>query len=348
MTPMSATILPTAIGQSADPLPPVDDPRYFPKSFLEHLNNSYYGSGIDLNSYREYMRTEIQRGREIARVINERTEVAGKDVLDVGCGYTGLLIVMKEAGARNLTGIEVDQQRLDWGRKRLASLGYEAKILELDVCRADAPGTLGTYDIILAQDVIEHVPDPSLTIDHLCQMLRPGGAVYVQVGNKFSPDQLTGDHHYRLPGITLLSQAQAIEYFCTRLKLPESSYAVGHWRDEKFYRNAFHRHGVTLERVDKYPTTDHVLWYAQAISEMCIQLKQDLWPDLRPELGRRMKRRMRKIAELYVHGSKQLAEIAAQRPELLSEACDAIAGRILTGVLRFVGKRTEKNGGGAA
>jgi len=347
MTHSSATLLTTPTLPPAETLPPTDDPRYFPKSFLEHLNNSYYGSGIDLNSYREYMRTEIQRGREIARVINERTELSGKDVLDVGCGYTGLLIVMKEAGARSLTGIEVDHQRLDWGRKRLDSLGYEAKILEFDVCRADAPATLGTYDIILAQDVIEHVPDPSLTIDHLCRMLRPDGAVYVQVGNKFSPDQLTGDHHYRLPGITLLSQAQAIEYFCTRLKLPESSYAVGHWRDEKFYRNAFRRHGVTLERVDKYPTTDHVLWYAQAISEMCVQLKQNLWPDLRPELGERMKRRMKKIAELYVHGSRQLAEIAANQPERLNEACDTLTGRLLTGVLRFVGKREAAGGGGA-
>jgi len=347
MTHSSATLLTTPKLPPAETLPPEDDPRYFPKSFLEHLNNSYYGSGIDLNSYREYMRTEIQRGREIARVINERTELSGKDVLDVGCGYTGLLIVMKEAGARSLTGIEVDHQRLDWGRKRLDSLGYEAKILEFDVCRADAPATLGTYDIILAQDVIEHVPDPSLTIDHLCRMLRPDGAVYVQVGNKFSPDQLTGDHHYRLPGITLLSQAQAIEYFCTRLKLPESSYAVGHWRDEKFYRNAFRRHGVTLERVDKYPTTDHVLWYAQAISEMCVQLKQNLWPDLRPELGERMKRRMKKIAELYVHGSRQLAEIAANQPERLNEACDTLTGRLLTGVLRFVGKREAAGGGGA-
>jgi 2-polyprenyl-3-methyl-5-hydroxy-6-metoxy-1,4-benzoquinol methylase len=346
MTHSSATLLTTPTLLPVDTLPPVDDPRYFPANFLEHLNNSYYGSGIDLNSYREYMRTEIQRGREIARVINERTDIAGKDVLDVGCGYTGLLIVMKEAGARSLTGIEVDHQRLDWGRKRLASLGYEAKILEFDVCRPDAPATLGSYDIILAQDVIEHVPDPSLTIDHLCQMLRPGGAIYVQVGNKFSPDQLTGDHHYRLPGITLLSQAQAIEYFCTRLKLPKTSYAVGHWRDEKFYRNAFRRHGVTLERVDRYPTTDHVLWYANAISEMCIQLKQNLWPDLRPALGQRMKRRMKKVAEIYVHASQQLAEIAAKRPELLSDACDAITGRILTGVLRFVGKREGGNGGG--
>jgi hypothetical protein len=72
---------------------------------MEHQNISCYGSGIDLNSYREYMRTEIQCGREIARVTNERTDIAGKDVLDVGYGYTGPLIVMKEAGRAQLSAV---------------------------------------------------------------------------------------------------------------------------------------------------------------------------------------------------------------------------------------------------
>jgi SAM-dependent methyltransferase len=347
MTHSSATLLTTPTLPPADSLPPSDDPRYFPPNFMEHLYTSYLDSGIDLPAYYQYMREEIKRDRDIANLIAARTEIQGKDVLDVGCGYGGLLIVMKEAGAASLTGIEVDPNRVEWSNKRLESLGYPAKVFEYDVCRPEAPEILGSFDIVLAQDVMEHVPDPSLTIEHLCRMLRPDGAVYVQVGNKLSPDQLTGDHHYRLPGITLLSRAQAMEYFCTRLRLPEANYAVGYWHDENYYRNAFRRHRVTLERADRYPTTDHVLWYAQAISEMCIQLRQNLWPDLRPELGQRMKRRMKKIAEIYVHASRQLAEIATKRPELLSDACDAITGRILTGVLRFVGKREGGNGGGA-
>ncbi|HVN08703.1 MAG TPA: methyltransferase domain-containing protein [Patescibacteria group bacterium] len=348
MTLRSGTLLSTETEPPAASLPPVDDPRYFPAAFVEHLTSTYHGTGIDMKLYHDYMFREIQRGREIVRVINERSQIAGKDVLDVGCGYGGLLIVMKEAGARSLTGIEVDQYRLEWSPKRLDSLGYQAKIMELDVCRPEAPEKLGMFDVILAQDVIEHVPDPRTTIRHLCQMLRPGGAIYVQVGNKFSPDQLVADHHYRLPGITMLSRAQAIEYFCQRKHLTENLYGVGYWREEKYYRNVFRRQGVPLERVDKYPTPDHVLWYANAINEMCIQLKQDLWPDLRPELGQRMKKRMTKIAQLYVHASRQLQEIAAKQPELLEAACDAIAGRILTGVLRFVGKRAGRNGGGAA
>jgi hypothetical protein len=98
MTHSSATLLNTPTLPPADTLPPFDDPRYFPASFVEHLMSTHHGSGIDMKLYHEYMFNEIQRGREIARIINERSQIAGKDVLDVGCGYAGLLIAMKEAG----------------------------------------------------------------------------------------------------------------------------------------------------------------------------------------------------------------------------------------------------------
>jgi len=346
MTAQNAMLFSTHPETPPRALPPPDDPRYFPADFKEHLDTTLCGPGTDPKIYREYMYSDIARGREIVKVMRAHVDIAGKDVLDVGCGYGGLLIAMKEAGAGSLTGIELEPWRLEWGRKRLESLDYAAKILEMDVCQPGVPATLGSFDIILAQDVIEHVMDLSATIDHMSQMLRPGGAIYVQVGNKFSPDQLLADHHLRLPGITVLSRPQAVEYYCTRMRQPESGYAVGYWRDEKYYGNAFRRRGVDLKRLHRYPTTEYVLAYAAGVSLMCSQLNQDLWPDLRPELGQRMKRRMLKIAELYVHASRQLAVIAAERPEQLEEACDAVTGRMLVPVLRFVGKRKAENEGG--
>jgi SAM-dependent methyltransferase len=323
-------------------LPQPDDSRYFPPAFKEHLESQYYGGGIDLDSYRNYMRAEIQRGREIARMLCPWTEIEGKRVLDIGCGFCGLLIVMKEAGAKSIAGVELDTNRIHWAKLRTESLGYEADLRELDICSESAVEQLGEYDIILAQDVIEHVSDPSAAIKHISQLLRPGGVVFIHVGNKFSPGQLMGDHHYHLPGITMLSRPQAIEYFHTRLGQPKENYAVGHWREEKYYRNVFRRNGVTLHRVNHYPTPDLIVLSAAVISELCTRLEKNLWPDLRPELAKRMRRRMLKIAELYVHASRQLPLLESQ-PSLLEQACDEIVGRLLVEVWRLVGVKEAKS-----
>jgi SAM-dependent methyltransferase len=345
---MSATLVSHPAGPAAAAALPVQpdarDPRYFPASFQEHLDSAYYGGGVDLVSYRNYMRAEIERGREIVRVLKPWTSLEGKSVLDVGCGFGGLLIVMREAGATQLAGVETDTNRIHWAGVRMQELGYQADLRQLDICQEQTVRDLHSYDVILAQDVIEHVADPSVTLQHISRLLRPGGVVFLQVGNKFSPDQLAGDHHYKLPGITMLSRPQAIEYFCTRMQQPASAYAVGVWREEKYYRNVLRRCGVALHRVDHFPTTDHVLWYAKAISELCTKLEQgNLWLDLRPELSRRMSRRIRKLAQLYVHASRQLPRMAEDLP-LLEQACDAIVGRLLWGVWRLVGVKNLPTG----
>jgi len=338
MTGASANQLAPPATPSVDTAQDSRGTQYFPAHFAEHLNHATYGLGIDPETYRDYMRAEIERGREIVKLLQPWTLVRGLDVLDVGCGFGGLLIVMHEAGAKSLSGMEIDATRVHWAGERMKALRFPATLRQFDICRADAIQQLGTYDLILAQDVIEHVSDPRATIQHISRLLRPGGFVYMQVGNKFSPDQLAGDHHYKLPGITLLSRPQAIEYFCARLKLTETDYAVGTWREEKYYRNVFAKEGVTLQRVDRYKSPDNVTGFAKPISELLARLEGNLWPDLRPELGRRMTRRIRKLAELYVHASRQLPQFA-NNPRTLEEACDAIVGRLLAGVWRFVGTK---------
>jgi len=322
----------------AAPLSPAQpspaDPRYFPSAFDQFLTSKVYG--INDDTYRHYMRSDIERGREIARVLSPWSSLQRKDVLDIGCGYGGLLIVMKEAGAKTISGIEIDQERLDWAALRLGALDHPAELLRLDICDQKSLPQLGLFDVILAQDILEHVLDPVAAIRNISALLRPGGVVYVQVGNKFSPDQLLADHHYKLPGITMLSRAQAIDYWQIRGGRDPSEYGVGYWREEKYYRHVCSRAGVKLHRTDHFSSPDEILWYAEAISQVCKLLDGNPWPDVRPALARRMHRRMRKIVELYVHASRQLPSIESQ-PDLVAQACDAIVGRLLTGVWRLVG-----------
>jgi SAM-dependent methyltransferase len=315
---------------------PVSDPRYFPAEFDAYMTKLYAGEDSIMQSYRSYMRTDIERGRGIVHTLAPWTSIKGKSVLDIGCGYGGLLLTMRDAGAASLAGVEVDDCRLHWAKVRLGALGVKADLRLSDICSEEDVHKLSSYDVILAQDVIEHVMDPSVAIRHISQLLRPNGLVFIQVGNKFSPNQLLHDHHCQLPGLTMLSREQAVEYFQARFAKPKEAYAVGYWREEKYYRHVFRRNGVSLHRTEHFPHPDILNLYAKDITDVCKLLETNLWPDLRPELGKRMRRRMLKIVQLYVHASKQLPGLESQ-PNLLEQACDQIVARLLLPAWRMVG-----------
>ena len=155
-------------------------------------------------------------------------------VLDVGCGYGGTLVAFAEQAA-DVVGIEIDEERARIGKKRLTDLGIKAGYRRDDICKAGVERRLGTFDVIVAQDVLEHVLDPGRTIRTLSSLLRPGGVIYAQMGNKYSPDQLLADHHYGRAGITLLAREQAIDYFRLATGIDARHYGVGYWRTERYY-----------------------------------------------------------------------------------------------------------------
>jgi 2-polyprenyl-3-methyl-5-hydroxy-6-metoxy-1,4-benzoquinol methylase len=315
------------------------DRGYFPECFAKRLSTAEYAAGPNANVWRDYAWREIQRGREVVRLIRQATTLRGKRVLDVGSGYGGMLICMAEQGAI-VTGIEIDSERANLGRQRLAELGMEINYCEGDICAPGIVERLGQFDLVVCQDVLEHVLDPSGVIRSLCQMLRPGGLIYIQIPNKYGIDQLMKDHHYALTGITALSRPQAIEYWQLATGEAAEHYGVGYERGEKFYQAAFARHGVSLSPVDRYMHVDHVLWYAPAVSAMCARLEKEIYPGLRPALQKRIKRRMTKIAQLHAHASQQIISLQAS-PEIAAAACDAVVRRLCAGLWRFVGVKKQ-------
>src|SRR5579859_1563490 len=318
------------------------DRGYSPASFAQRLSTAEYAAGHNAEIWRAYAWREIQRGREIVRLLRQVAPLRGKRVLDVGSGYGGMLISMAEQGA-SIAGIEIDPERARMGKQRLGELGLEIPYLEGDICEPGIEAKLGQFDVVVCQDVLEHVLDPSAVIHSLCNMLKPGGVIYIQIPNKYGLDQLISDHHYALTGITALSRPQAIEYWQLATGEAAEHYGVGYERGEKFYFSAFARNGVKLNPVDRYTHVDHLVWYAPAVSALCTRLESPIFPGLRPELEKRVRRRMKKVAQLYAHASERIISFR-DSPDLVSEACDAVVRRLCVGLWRFLGVKTNGNG----
>jgi MoaA/NifB/PqqE/SkfB family radical SAM enzyme/SAM-dependent methyltransferase len=310
----------------------------FPPDFAAYVVAGELGAGPNLQTWRDYMTRDVQRGREIVRQLRQRTPLRGKRVLDVGCGYGGMLTVLAEQGAQ-AAGIEIGDCPSRVGQHRLRDLGLQVDWHQGDLCDQEFIRRLGTFDVIVCQDVLEHVLDTSRAITNLCALLRNGGVLFVQVPNKYAAEYILADHHYALFGISLLSRAQAIEYWRLPYAQARVDYTVGYLRSEKYYRQAFARQRVTLEPTDHSRGIGDFLVYGPQMSSLAARLRQDVYPGLRPELQRRIQTRAAKVAKLYAHAGQVLKSLE-RNPAQLGNACDQVVRRLCRGVWGFVGAKS--------
>ena len=114
--------------------------------------------------------------------IDRHAGLAGKQVLDVGCGGGILSEAMARRGAR-VTGIDMGEAPL--GVARLHQ--YESGV-EVDYQHATAEQLAAaqpaSFDVVTCLEMLEHVPDPGSVIQACSQLVKPGGRVFFSTLNR--------------------------------------------------------------------------------------------------------------------------------------------------------------------
>ncbi len=100
--------------------------------------------------------------------------LAGRRVLDVGCGGGLLAEPLARLGAA-VTGIEPEPGSLEVARRHAALAGLDIAYEALPVEDLVAAGRC--FDLVLALEVVEHVPEPAELVRWLALATRPGGLV---------------------------------------------------------------------------------------------------------------------------------------------------------------------------
>jgi len=98
-----------------------------------------------------------------------RTPLEGKTALDVGCGAGLLTEPLARLGAK-VTGIDASPEVIAVAREHAGSMG-----LEIDFRSGDVQEFDGSYDLITAMEVIEHVADPPAFVNALAKRVAPNG-----------------------------------------------------------------------------------------------------------------------------------------------------------------------------
>lgn len=114
--------------------------------------------------------------------IDARSGLAGKRVLDVGCGGGILSESMAHRGAK-VTGIDLGEAPLGVARLHAEASGVEIDYRNISV-EALAAEQAGEFDIVTCMEMLEHVPDPASVIRACSQLVRPGGYVFFSTLNR--------------------------------------------------------------------------------------------------------------------------------------------------------------------
>jgi SAM-dependent methyltransferase len=102
-------------------------------------------------------------------------EVAGRTVLDFGCGTGAEAVEMAQHGAGRVIGIDIQESSLDRARERARDAGVEGRCVF--ATRSPEPA-----DVIVAVDSFEHFADPAAVLRSMREMLAPGGFVLASFG----------------------------------------------------------------------------------------------------------------------------------------------------------------------
>jgi 2-polyprenyl-3-methyl-5-hydroxy-6-metoxy-1,4-benzoquinol methylase len=150
-----------------------------PHAYHHHINEEIYGE--DLVNLRQ---SEIG-GLSWERLWRRRFTFAFSGfkprsteprVLEIGCGM-GLLISAFRRFGCDVYGVELSEANARFARERLGLQVYTGTV-------EDAPLEPASFDLVILDNVLEHLPDPKATLKRATDLLRPqGGRLYIDTPN---------------------------------------------------------------------------------------------------------------------------------------------------------------------
>lgn len=98
-------------------------------------------------------------------------DFAGRDVLDLGCGYGWHCAYAAEHGARSVLGLDISGKMLEVARGHHAASVIEYRRMAME----DADFADGSFDVVLSSLAFHYVADFGALVRKIVRWLRPGG-----------------------------------------------------------------------------------------------------------------------------------------------------------------------------
>ena len=147
----------------------------------------------------------IERGKFVKSILGKVVDCNSLKILDLGSGEGGTSKVLAENN---------DVVSFDISKERLRRQSESTENLErLCGSALDLPFNKNSFDIVILQDVIEHLPEKDNFPETIHHLLKDEGIVYLSTPNKFSIFNFLSDPHWGVPVISILSRKKIKKYF---------------------------------------------------------------------------------------------------------------------------------------
>jgi 2-polyprenyl-3-methyl-5-hydroxy-6-metoxy-1,4-benzoquinol methylase len=154
-----------------------------------------------------------ERGKFVESVLSKVITLTGLHILDLGSGEGGTSKILSEKN--EVVSFDINKERL---------LRHETNLYQKVLGDSEHLSfSSSSFDVIILQDVIEHLQNKKNIIDSLQSLLKNNGFIYLSTPNKLSIFNVIADPHWGVPFISLLKRESIQKYFLRVFRKTEAA-----------------------------------------------------------------------------------------------------------------------------
>ena len=165
------------------------------------------------NRWKRARDLSFERGNFVKSIVEKYITCENLIVLDLGSGEGGTSIVFSEKN--KVVSYDLNFIRLE--RQKDSSL----KFFQINGNASYLPFKKNSFDLIILQDVIEHLTDIKILINQINRILKSEGIIYISTPNKYSLFNIIADPHWGLPILGLLNRKAIKKFFLKSFRKKE-------------------------------------------------------------------------------------------------------------------------------
>ena len=179
----------------------------------------------------------IERGKFVYSIINQKVSSNILSVLDLGSGEGGTskvfsddnfvvsldisLIRFHRQDQTVNSAAGIPSEEIESSSKKSSTINKDRFLPSLEVTKINCvngsalqlPFSNHSFDLIIIQDVIEHLTNVSDLYSEVKRVLKINGSIYLSTPNKYSIFNFITDPHFGLPLLSLLKRESIKKYF---------------------------------------------------------------------------------------------------------------------------------------